>query len=189
MKPAGLCVIAVAAMTLFCGAGIARDGKVKEGKAEPLTGAFAPEQVLANLEKAVAERDWRRYGDFLAGDFRFRPFDAVLDEHPPVDWKKWGRSREIAFIKELVNPNQGAALDLRGRVLQKGRETEGRSEWDLVYDLVYGGRHFRSRAVFVFERVDGLWYLREWIDTTVETDGESGSPFSTSGSLRVILSR
>ena len=36
----------------------------------PLTGAFDPEQVLINLEKTLKNRDWKRYGEFLAEDFR-----------------------------------------------------------------------------------------------------------------------
>jgi len=158
-------------------------------KGKPLTGAFDPEQVLVNLEQTVKERDWRRYGDFLAEDFRFIPFDSVPLEHPAVEWDEWGHAREIRFIEELVSPNFGAVLELRDNVLDRGIESHGRAEWDILYSLTTRGQVFRSRAVFVFEKVDNLWYLREWIDTTIETDEESGAAFSTSGSLRVVLSR
>ncbi len=164
-------------------------GPTAAQKDKPLTGAFDPEQVLVNLEQTVKDRDWRRYGDFLAEDFRFIPFDSVPLEHPAVEWDEWGRAREIRFIEELVSPNYGAVLELRNNVLDRGPESNDRAEWDILYSLVTRGQVFRSRAIFVFERVDDLWYLREWIDTTIETDKETESAFSTSGSLRVVLSR
>lgn len=184
MKFVSFFLAAVSAFFLLFGEAVAWDQKAK-----PLSGAFDPEQVLVNLEKSVEDRDWNRYADFLADDFRFIPFDSVLLEHPPVDWEKWGRAREVAFVRELMDPNQGATLDLLDNVLERGRESEGRAEWDLVYTLDFGGQLFRSRAIFVFERVDNLWYLREWTDTTIETGKESGDALPTSGSLRVILSR
>ena len=154
-----------------------------------MTGAFDPEQVLVNLEQTVKDRDWKRYGDFLAEDFRFIPFDSVPLEYPAVEWDKWDRAREIGFIEELVSPNYGAVLELLDNVLDRGLESHGRAEWDILYSLATRGQVFRSRAIFVFEKVDNLWYLREWIDTTIETDKETGAAFSTSGSLRVVLSR
>jgi hypothetical protein len=153
----------------------------------PLTGAFDPEQVLVQLEKAVEERDWKRYGEFLAPDFRFVPFDAVRLEYPAVMWDEWGRAREMRFVEELVSPNHGATISLRDNVLIKGQESRGRAEWDLVYSLNSRGQVFRSRAIFVFEKVDNLWYLLEWIDTTIENREDSESPLSTSGTLRGAL--
>jgi hypothetical protein len=38
-------------------------------------------------------------------------------------------------------------------------------------------------------KVDNLWYLREWIDTTMETDKKTGDFLQTSGSLRGALSQ
>ena len=164
-------------------------GPAAAQKAKPMTGAFDPEQVLANLEQTVKERDWIRFGDFLAEDFRFIPFDSVPLEHPAVEWEKWDRAREIRFIEELVSPNYGATLDLLDNVLDRGIESHGRAAWDLLYSLATRGQVFRSRAIFVFEKVDNLWYLREWIDTTIETNEKTGAELSTSGSLRVVLSR
>lgn len=184
MKSVSFYMVTTLVCLLFLGTAVAGDRKAK-----PMSGAFDPEQVLANLEQAIRNRDWNRYADFLAADFSFIPFDSVLMEHPPVDWEEWGRAREVAFIRELVNPNRGATLQLLENVLERGLEAKGRSEWDLVYTLNYGGQRYRSRAVFVFERVDNLWYLREWIDTTIEMDKITGKTWSTSGSLRVILSR
>ena len=183
MKPSR-CLPAITLLFLLLTAGPA-----SAQKAKPMTGAFDPEQVLVNLEQTVKDRDWRRYGDFLAEDFRFIPFDSVPLEYPTVEWDKWGRKREIGFIEELVSPNFGAVLELQDNVLDRGIESHDRAEWDILYSLVTRGQVFRSRAIFVFEKVDNLWYLREWIDTTIETDKESGAAYSTSGSLRVVLSR
>jgi len=155
----------------------------------PLTGGFDPEDVLVNLEQRIQDRDWKRYGDFLAPDFRFVPFSAVEQDYPSVKWNDWGRKQEIRFIQELVSPGYTASLNLRDRILDRGHESRDRAEWDLVYTLTSRGETFKSRAIFVFARVDNLWFLLEWIDTTIETDRETGSPFATSGTLRGALSR
>jgi hypothetical protein len=156
---------------------------------EPMTGGFDPEDVLSNLEQRIQERDWIRYADFLAADFRFVPFSQVPQEYPTVDWDAWGRKEEIRFIEELVSPSQTATLNLHDKILDKGRESQGRAEWDLVYTLTYSGQAFQSRAIMVFEKVDNLWFLLEWIDTTMETEEDTGSPIETSGTLRGALSR
>jgi hypothetical protein len=176
-------IVAVAAALLLAAAAAPAQ------RPEPLTGGFDPEDVLVNLEQRVKERDWKRYGEFLAPDFRFVPDSGVPLEYPAVDWDAWGRRQEIRFARELVSPGHDAALNLRDKVLERGRESEGRAEWDLVYTLTSRGQVFRSRAILVFVRVEGLWFLREWIDTTVETDPETGSFLPTSGSLRGALSR
>ncbi len=183
MKPFG-CFLAVALTSLLLSGGSA-----SAKRAEPLAGAFDPEQVLVNLEQVVKERDWKRCGDFLAKEFRFIPYDSVPLECPRVKWVKWGRVQEIGFIQELVSPDHRATLNLLGNVLDRGHESQGRIEWDLVYTLVSRDQVFRSRAIFVFEKVDNLWFLRRWIDTTIETDKKSGAAFPTSGSLRGALSR
>lgn len=156
---------------------------------KPLTGGFDIDEVLTELEKTVLERDWKRYSDFLTSDFSFTPYHSVVQEYPGVKWGEWGRAREISFIRELVAPEFGAVLKLRGQILDKSPESHGRAEWDLVYSLDSRGGIFKSRAILVFEKIDNLWFLREWIDTTIESDKETGAAFQTSGSLRGMLSR
>jgi hypothetical protein len=155
----------------------------------PLTGGFDIEEVLTELSATLKARDWRRYRDFLTPDFRFTPYHSVVQEYPTVIWDEWDRDREIAFIRELVDPHYSASLKLRDQILDRGQESHGRAEWDLVYTLDGRGGTFKSRAILVFEKIDNLWYLREWIDTTIESDKETGKVFQTSGSLRGMLSR
>jgi hypothetical protein len=157
-------------------------------KPDPLSGAFDPEQVLLNLEATVKARDWKRYADFLAPGFRFVPFAAIPTDYPGVDWEQWDRKQEIVFIRELVGPDRGAVLDLSGRILDKGRESHGKAEWDLVYTIESMGQVFTSRAVFVFQKIDNLWYLAAWTDTTIESEEDTARPLPTSGSLRGALS-
>jgi hypothetical protein len=155
----------------------------------PLTGGFDIEEVLTELEKTVATRDWARYRDFLTPDFSFTPYHGVVSEYPSVKWDEWDLDRETAFLRELVAPDFGASLKLRGQILDRGPESHDRAEWDLVYTLDSRGGLFKSRATLVFEKIDNLWFLREWIDTTIESDKETGEEFQTSGSLRGMLSR
>lgn len=158
-------------------------------KPAPMTGAFDPGDVLENLEQRVEDRDWIRYRDFLSDDFRFVPFPQVTHDYPMVDWDSWGIEEEIRFIREFVSPSQTASLDLTGQVLEKGRESRGRAEWDLVYTMNFSGQAFQSRATMVFEKVDNLWFLLEWVDTTMETEEDTGSTLETSGTLRGALNR
>jgi hypothetical protein len=175
--------LAVATCLLACRAGASR-------LPDPLTGAFDPEQVLVNLEQRIAEQDWKRYGDFLSPKFRFIPYSSVYLEYPTAEWALWGRDREIQFIEELVSPSyDGATLVLLDGVVDRGPESRGRAEWDIIYTLTARDQVFRSRAIFVFEKLDNLWYLREWIDTTIETDEETQAAWQTSGSLRGALIR
>ena len=156
-------------------------------KPAPLTGGFDIQEVLTQLEKTVGDRDWKRYGEFLTPDFRFTPYDAVVSSYPEVKWEEWDLLQEKTFIRHLTAPYNRAALKLRGQIIDRGQESHGRAEWDLVYTLVYQGREFKSRAIFVFEKIDNLWFLREWIDTTIEYDKETRKALETSGSLRAML--
>ena len=156
---------------------------------QPLTGAFDPETLLLQLEQLVKNRDWKTYGTYLSPGFRFIPYASLWVEYPTMEWDLWGKHRELDFIQEMVAPHHRASLNLLDNVLDPGLESHGRAEWDLVYTLVSRGMVFQSRAIFVFEEVDNLWYLREWVDTTIENDPESGADLQTSGSLREALSR
>lgn len=155
----------------------------------PLTGGFDIGKVMTELEKAVVDRDWKRYRDFLTPDFSFTPYHGVVAEYPTVKWDEWDRNRETGFLKELMSPSHTAVLSLHGKIIDRGQESHGRAEWDLVYTLEARGGIFKSRAILVFQKIDNLWYLREWIDTTIESDKESGVEFQTSGSLRGMLRR
>lgn len=162
-------------------------GPEADPKPAPLTGGFDIEDVLTQLEKTVADRDWKRYGDYLTEDFRFTPYDAVISAHPEVKWEKWDLLQEKSFIRQLTAPYNHAALKLRGQILDRGPESDGLAEWDLVYTLVYQDREFKSRAIFVFQEIDNLWFLREWIDTTIEYNPATHKAVQTSGSLRALL--
>ena len=183
MKISHLTPTLVVAFLLFSAVG------AEAQRPKPLTGGFDIEEVLTELEKTVLERDWKRYSDFLTSDFRFTPYHSVVQEYPGIKWDEWDRAREIGFIRDLVAPEFGAVLKLRGQILDRGPVSLDRAEWDLVYSLDSRGGTFKSRAILVFEQIDNLWFLREWIDTTIESDKESGGEFQTSGSLRGMLSR
>jgi hypothetical protein len=183
-------MIALPSFVIVAAATLLLAGSPAEKKAPaPLTGGFDPEDVLLNLERIVQRRDWQRYGDYLAADFRFIPYSGVYQEIPPVPWDLWDREWELKFIERLLSPTRGASLSLLEKVLDRGPESGDRAEWDLVYHLVSGGVQFRSRAIFVFVKVDNRWFLREWIDTTVETDPLSGGLLQTSGSLRGAIKK
>lgn len=149
----------------------------------PFSGAFDPEELLLKMEQRVKERDWKRYGDLITEDFRFIPYSGVYTEIPAVPWDLWGRNWELQFFNDLLSSG-GATLSLLENVLDRGPESRDRAEWDLVYNFHSRYGSFSSRAIFVFVKVDHRWFLKEWIDTSMETDQKTGDFIQTSGSMR-----
>jgi hypothetical protein len=172
----GLLVVVVTTLMMFGGPEIPQ-------VPPPFSGAFDPEELLIQMEQRVEERDWKKYGDLLAEDFRFIPYSGVYVEIPTVPWDLWCRSWELQFFEDLLSGG-GASLSLLENVLDPGPESRGRAEWDLVYKFSSRYGTFSSRAIFVFVKVDNRWFLKEWIDTTMETDEETEGFLQTSGSLR-----
>ena len=113
---------------------------------QPLTGAYDPETLLLQLEQLVKNRDWKTYGTYLSPGFRFIPYASLWVEYPTMEWDLWGQWRELDFIQELVAPNHRSSLNLLDNVLDRGLESHGRAEWDLVYTLVSLEMVFQSRA-------------------------------------------
>lgn len=175
----GLLVVAVTSLLLA-------GGPETPSQPPPFSGAFDPEELLLQMEQRVKARDWKRYGDLLAKDFRFVPYSGVYTEIPAVPWDLWGRHWELQFFNDLLSSGE-ATLSLLDNVLDPGPESRDRAEWDLVYNFNSRYGLFSSRAIFVFVKVDNRWFLKEWIDTTLETDPKTEEFIQTSGSLRRLV--
>lgn len=132
-----------------------------------------PEQVVANLQAAVAELDVQAYRRSLADDFAFVP--APLAARQFLVWSGWDRAAEERYFSTLA-----AAARLAGGhqlVLSESAFTvldERRYTYDARYDLTVlhsrpgvpttlQGRLFWE----ITQGADGLWRLQRWTDQEV----------------------
>ncbi|RMH74396.1 MAG: hypothetical protein D6683_12780 [Actinomyces sp.] len=129
-----------------------------------------PEQVIANLQAAVAELNTLNYRRSLAEDLTFTP-TATAEARDPV-WTGWGLAEEERYFSTLAaaaRTGTGHRLDLNDRTLTL--IDADRQVLDATYLLIVN--HTRAdapttvqgRLQWVLVRgTDGLWRLREWVD-------------------------
>ncbi|WP_228350698.1 hypothetical protein [Rhodocaloribacter litoris] len=129
-----------------------------------------PEQVVANLQAAVAELNTLNYRRSLAEDLTFKP-TATAEARDPI-WTGWSRAEEERYFSTLAaaaQPGGGHRLDLNDRTLTL--VDENRYLLDATYVLSVNHRRtdapttVQGRLQWVLTRDgDGLWHLREWTD-------------------------
>jgi hypothetical protein len=158
-----------------------------EEKIRPMTGAESPAAVLGKLQTAVDTRDRELWADCLVDSFSFTPYAGVKAAYPDLKWDEWGLARELNFVQWLLSPARKVNLDLLGDVIERGIQSRGQSEWEIVYTLVIDGTTFRGRATLRFVEIRSLWYLESWIDTRQELHGGTIAP--SSGEARASIER
>lgn len=138
-------------------------------------GTFAqpdtPEQVIDNLQNAVAELNTLNYRRSLAADLTFTP-TATAEARDPI-WTGWGQADEERYFSTLVAaaapfaaPHSLALNDRTLTVL-----AEDRTVLDATYVLTVNHRRsevptsVQGRLVWLIAQgPDGLWALQEWTD-------------------------
>lgn len=158
-----------------------------DDKIRPMTGAESPSAVLGKLQSAVNTRDEKLWADCLVDTFRFTPYAGVVASYPKLKWDEWGFAREMNFVRWLLSPARKVDLDLLGNVIERGMQSRGKSEWEIVYTLTVDGTTFRGRATLGFVEIRSLWYLAEWTDTRQEL--YEGALAPTSGEVRAAIER
>lgn len=133
-----------------------------------------PEQVVANLQAAIAELNTQNYRRSLAEDLTFEPTAAAMARTSTL-WATWSRQEEDTYFSTLVASAQfgsGHELELRDDVLSFVTET--RAQLDAMYVLTVQHRRaevpttVEGRLVWeLAQDTDGLWYLDRWIDREV----------------------
>ncbi len=175
--------LVLAVVLTACAAGLAF--AAKDQPVQAMTGQPSPAAVLGRLQKSVEERVPQQYRECLADSFRFTPNPAVAAAYPQLPWKRWGVDQEFEFIRWMCAPTRTVEFHLMDDVQDKGIESRGKSEWEIIYTLLVDGEAFRGRAVLEFIEIRQLWYLASWTDTRPEA--WEGRVVPTSGEARASL--
>jgi hypothetical protein len=143
---------------------------------EPLsdTGSFiqpdTPEQVIENLQSAIAELNTLNYRRSLAEDLSFQP-TATAQARESV-FLSWSRSQEEQYFSALVaaaSLNQGHSLQLNDQTLT----LLSADEFVLDATYVLSVNHRRTEVPtrvqgrlqwMLSQGEDGLWSMQDWID-------------------------
>lgn len=182
-RPEFRCLAAVLAVSAILAVAHVR----AEDPLRPMTGAGSPSEVLSRLQTAVENRDPQGYADCLADTFRFTPYSGVVAAYPDIKWKQWHNAQEFEFVRWLCSPARKAELHLLDEVLDRGIQSGGVSDWEIVYTLLVDGTAFKGRATLHFVKIRQLWYLESWIDTRQEP--WQGLLVATSGAARASFTR
>ncbi|MBU1675929.1 nuclear transport factor 2 family protein [bacterium] len=146
-----------------------------------------PENVIANIETAMANTDPAGYERQIAEVFTYQPDSDTEASYPDVDWASWDRAREIAFMNDFLGTIDGMVIDLRDEEIftdWSGSEAELRYIYSVVVDEAGGTVPYRARVTLEF-RLDGtFWVLTRWFDEQGEEDPDSGSPLPPLGRRR-----
>lgn len=136
-----------------------------------------PDQVIANVQAAVAELNTQNYRRSFADDFVFKP-TSTAEARDPTLWTAWGRAEEERYFSTLVAAAQltsGNELRLNDRTLSF--VSEDRFVLDATYVLTVNHRRpglpatVQGRLVWTLEEgPDGLWRIHEWTDRELGTN-------------------
>ena len=149
---------------------------------------LSTDNVLANLELALAGGDPSGYERMLSDDFRYVPDSGVLTNYPGVDWDNWGKEREVAWVGSFLGNVESVTADLQAEGFgdEPGTST---AELRYVYALTVteiGNSQVPYRAQANFELlIDGTeWRLSRWTDEQGETDPDGGGLLPSLGQRR-----
>ncbi len=144
------------------------------------TGSFVqadtPEQVIENLQAAVAELNTLNYRRSLSEQFTFQP-TASAQARETV-FLSWSRSQEEQYFSAMVaaaSLNEGHSLQLNDQSLTLLSESE--FVLDATYVLTINHRRaevpvrVQGRLQWILRQgQDGLWALEEWLDQELGTE-------------------
>ena len=130
-----------------------------------------PDQVIANIQAAIAELNTQNYRRSFAENYVFTP-TATAEAHDPSIWVGWTRTEEERYFSTLTAAAQlssGNELRLNDRTLSV--LSEDRFVFDATYVLHVNHRKvdltntLQGRLVWILQQGDdGLWRLFEWTD-------------------------
>ena len=133
-----------------------------------------PEQVVENIQAAIAELNTPNYGRSIALSFVFRPTAAALALDPAI-WSNWSQTEEQQYFGTMA----AAAQFGSGHELQLNDQTisiisENRYDLDASYTLTINHNRpdlptmVQGRLIWIItQSEDGLWSLTEWTDREV----------------------
>lgn len=139
-----------------------------------------PEQVLENLQAAVADMNLANYmRNFVENgqtgeNFSFSPSSSALDNNPDI-WQNWSRENEAAYFSNLVSATQnlsGHSLNLsdqeRVTLPDGGERITASYTITLIHNRRESGTPTVGSGNFLMDLVqddNGLWYIQSWSDS------------------------
>lgn len=134
-----------------------------------------PDQVIANLEAAIAELNVANYARSMADDLTFHPTTSA--EQRDAIWSGWGRAQEQSWFTQLVAAaSQGGehVLELTDEtmtVLTEDRYSlEARYVLTVQHSRVEVPSVVQGRLVWIITQgADAQWRLQEWTDRELGT--------------------
>ncbi len=146
-----------------------------------------PDNVIANIEKAMEGQDPAGYDRQIAEDFVYEPDSGTEASYPGVDWAAWDREMEIAFMRAFLGNVAGVTSDMRAVALDtdySGSEAFLRYTYSVVVDESGSQVPYRATVSLDF-RLDGtFWVLYRWFDEQGEQDPDSGANLPSLGQRR-----
>ncbi len=133
-----------------------------------------PEQVVENIQAAIAELNTPNYGRSINTSLAFTPTATAAAQDPSI-WPNWSQIEEQQYFSTMA----AAAEFGIGHLLQLNDETisiisEDRYDIDASYTLTINHNRpdvpttVQGRLIWVIRQgEDGLWNLTEWTDREV----------------------
>ncbi len=133
-----------------------------------------PEQVVENIQAAIAELNTPNYGRSINLEIIFTPTATATAQDPAI-WQNWSQTEEQQYFSTMA----AAAEFGIGHNLQLNDETvsiisEDRFDIDASYTLTVNHNRpnvpttVQGRLIWVVRQgEDGLWSLSEWTDREV----------------------
>jgi hypothetical protein len=130
-----------------------------------------PDQVIANIQSAIAELNTQNYRRSFAPDMTFEPTGSAQARDPAV-WTGWSRAEEERYFRTLAADARlttGNELRLNDRTLSVVREDRFVLDATYVLTIFHRRPHLsesaQGRLVWAISQAeDGLWYVSEWTD-------------------------
>lgn len=153
-----------------CGLFSARDPELPRTESGTFEQPDTPEQVILNLQSAVAELNTLNYRRSLAENMTFKP-TATAEARDPI-WADWSRAEEDRYFTTLAAATEtttGNQLELNDRSFTI--LSEDRYVLDATYIVTVHHRRtdapttVQGRLVWILIRNEqGLWELSDWTD-------------------------
>ena len=133
-----------------------------------------PEQVIENIQAAIAELNTPNYGRSIDAAISFVPTATAAAQDPAI-WSNWSRTEEEQYFGTLAAAAQfssGHELSFSDQTISI--ITDDRFEMDASYTLTVNHNRpgvpisVQGRLIWtITQSDDGLWRLTEWTDREV----------------------
>ncbi len=133
-----------------------------------------PEQVIENIQSAIAELNTPNYGRSISLELAFTPTATATAQDPTI-WSNWSQTEEQQYFSTMAAAAQfGVNHELRLNDQTVSIISDIRYDIDASYTLTINHNRpdaptqVQGRLIWVITQgEDGLWSLEEWTDREV----------------------